>query len=454
MAKQEKQMKKIIQSSIIAIVFIFFLAYYSHAQSWQRVVDVGFGNPRNDYAWSMVPFRERLYVGTLNLMGRAEIWRSQNGEPNTWEQVYNDRLMGNFGIRCLYADGDRALYASTLNQRGAQILRSLDGYSWKTIAKRGLGNRKNRSIRCMVRFGEYIYAGSGADGASLFRSQDGIRWNLVETTPDIKSTMVFDSSNNQIMNNVMIGEIAVFNEHLYAFTWAKDVDIQSMKNTDRNGQTPTAANLPPAPGAFEVWRSSDGINWEKVVGQDDAYGNGMGFSLHDPVNLDNDVVTSVEVFEENLYLGTGHDYGKTSIWRTNNGTKWEKVLDFYEMGERFNYYIWRMQSFHNKLFIGTLNLGDAANPGVTGAQIWFSETGNPNSFYPLVLNGFDGKTISFTNKLNLPKNCGIRSMSVFDDALFVGTASILSMPVSRRGGRFGLYVVGKNEGCEIWKMIP
>jgi len=447
-------MKKFFQSSIIAIVSIFFLAQYSYSQSWQRVVDVGFGNPRNDYAWSMASFKGKLYVGTLNLMGRAEIWRSQNGEPNTWEQVYNARLMGNLGIRCLYADGDKALYANTLNQRGAQILRSTDGYSWKIIAKRGLGNRKNRSIRCMTRFGGYLYAGTGANGASLFRSKDGIKWNLIKTSPDIKSTMVFDSSDNPIMNNLMIGELAVFNEHLYAFTWAKDVDVQSIKNVNRNEQKPPEANLPPAPGAFEVWRSSDGINWEKVVGQDDEYGNGMGFSLHGLENLDNDVVTSVAVFEGNLYLGTGHDYGKTSIWRTNNGTKWEKVLDFYELGEKFNFYIWRMQPFHNKLFVGTLNLGDAADPGVTGAQIWFSETGTLDSFYPLVLNGFDGKTIPFTNNLDLPKNCGIRSMSVFNDALFVGTATIVSMPVSRRGGRFGLYVVGKNAGCEIWKMIP
>ena len=112
-----------------------------------------------------------------------------------------------------------------------------------------------------------------------------------------------------------------------------------------------------------------------------------------------------------------------------------------------------MQAFLNKLYVGTLNLGNAANPGVTGAQIWVSETGAPGSFYPLVLNGFDGQTIFFTKDLDLPKNCGIRSMCVFNDTLFVGTATILSLPVSRRGGRFGLYVVGKKAGCEIWKMI-
>jgi len=453
-------MKKFIQSSIIAIiviVFIFFLAHYSNAQTWQRVGDVGFGNPRNDYAWCMTTFKGNLYVGTLNLMGRAEIWRSQNGEPNTWEQVYNARLMGNFGIRCLYADGDKALYAGTLNQRGAQILRSTNGYSWQIIAKRGIGNRKNRNIRCITRFGEYLYAGVGSDGANLFRSKEGIQWDLVETIPDIKSTMVFNpSGDTPIMNNLMIGELTVFKGQLYAFTWTKDVDFRSMKNLDRNKneQKPPEANLPPAPGAFEVWRSSDGINWGKVVGQDDEYRNGMGFSLHDPENLDNDVVTSVAVFEGNLYLGTGHDYGKTSIWRTNDGTKWEKVLDFFELGEKFNFYIWRMQPFHNKLFIGTLNLGDAANPGVTGAQIWFSETGTLDSFYPLILNGFDGETVFFTKNLDLPKNCGIRSMTVFNDALFVGTATVLSVPVSRRGERFGLYIVGKNAGCEIWKMIP
>ena len=451
----KKSTKSSIIASLIGILLLLLPTDYLKAQSWQRVVDLGFGNHRNDYAWSMATFRGKLYVGTLNLMGKAEIWCSDSGEPNTWEQVYNAHLFSNMGIRCLYADDDKALYASTLHQDGAQILRSTNGTTWTTVAKKGLGNRKNRNIRCLTRFGNYLYAGAGCDEANIYRSRNGLNWDLIETTSDLKSTKVFDPHRDSwIMNNLMIGELVVFKDYLYAFTWTKDVDIQGMKSVNRNKKRSHNTNLPPAPGAFEVWRSNDGVNWEKVVGQDDPYGNGMGFSLYAPENLNNDVITSVTVFQEHLYLGTGHDYGKSSIWRTSEGIHWEKVLDFYELGERFNYYVWRMHPFDNKLFVGTLNLGDAAMPGVTGAQIWFSETGEAGSFSPLVLNGFDGKIIPFTKNLSLPKNCGIRSMAVFNDTFFVGTATILSVPVSRRGGRFGLHIVGKDSGCEIWKMIP
>lgn len=449
-------MEKFIKSSIITVIFLLLLPKcHSNAQSWQKVADLGFGNHRNDYAWSMAVFKKKLYVGTLNLLGRAEIWRSDSGGPNTWEQVYNARLFSNIGIRNLYADEDKTLYATTLHKKGAQILRSTDGVTWTTVAKKGLGNPKNRSIRCLTRFGEYLYAGVGCDGADLYRSKNGLKWGLVKTIPDFKSTMVFDPyKDTRVMNNAMIGELAVFKDRLYAFTWTKDVDIQGMKAINRNEQNSDKTNMPSAPGAFEVWRSNDGVNWEKVVGQDDPYGNGMGFSLHDPENLDNDVITSVAVFEGYLYLGTGHDYGKASIWRTSEGTQWEKVLDFYQVGEKFNYYVWRMYPFNNKLFVGTLNIGDSEIPGVTGAQIWSSDTGDADSFYPLVLNGFDGKVIQFTRDLYLPKNCGIRSMSVFNDALFIGTATIPSVPVSRRGRRFGLHIVGKEAGCEIWKLVP
>ncbi|MGA1874231.1 MAG: hypothetical protein ACMUIA_01345 [bacterium] len=465
-------MKAYIKLLSVTALFIFILPYFSHAEHWEKVVDRGFENPRNDYAWSMETFKGKLYVGTLNLWGGGEIWCSESGEEGTWEKIYESRLGQNYGIRCLYADGDKALYACTSSVFGAKIMRSTDGQTWETLLKKGWGHRRNTTIRCMIRFGDYLYAGAGGNSAELYRSSDGIVWELVNTEPRIASTMVSSPlagrffQNRKVINNVMIGELAVFNGHLYAFTWTKDLDMRSaLWVMNRSIVDPGASFLPSSSGAFEVWRSENGVNWEKVVGQDDEYGNGMGFSGpehgNDPHNMDNDVVTSVAVFRgeggEYLYLGTEHDYGRTSVWRTKDGTEWKKVLDFYEEGEKYNYYVWRMIPFQGKLYVGTWNMGSTRNPGVTGAQIWVSDNGE--TFDPIVHNGFDGEYITFTPMVGIsksggvPKNYGIRSFGILNKTLFAGTATVLAVP-ARRSGRSGSIILGRDVGCEIWKMCP
>ncbi len=155
-----------------------------------------------------------------------------------------------------------------------------------------------------------------------------------------------------------------------------------------------------------------------------------------------------------LYLGTGHDYGKTSVWSTSEGSVWAKVLDFYKMGEEYNYYVWRLWSFKNRLFVSTLKLGPVGNPGVTGGQIWFSSTGDKGSFEPLVLNGFDGEVVTMTEDLDLPKNYGIRSFGILNDSLYVGTATVPSFMVTKPERRFIKTIAAKDIGCKIWKMIP
>ncbi|MEW5803586.1 MAG: hypothetical protein AB1847_15945 [bacterium] len=430
----------------------------ARAESWVKVVDKGFGEPSNDYAWGMATFRGMLYVGTLNTLKGAEIWRSGSGEKGTWQRVYNSPsgVFGNGGIRCLYADGDDALYACASNLRGAQILRTTNGRTWIPVARAGTGEWRNYSIRCMVRFKDYLYAGAGPKSASLCRSKTGFFWRPVRTNPSFESTKVLDpNTNTLITNNVLIGELAVFHDQLYVFTWVKDYTPDVMIGQMEAGFDQPVV-FPEPPGAFEIFRSSDGVQWEKVVGLDDEYGNGMGFCLRDPVyGLENDVVTSTTVFNDRLYLGTQNSTGKTTIWRTANGTDWEKILDFpddYE--ENCNYYIWRMIPFHGKLYIGTMNVGVVGTPGVTGAQIWRTDSGDQYSFYNLVHNGFKEESFVVYENIVLPKNYGIRNFGILNDTLFAGTATTISAPLPKYGPEDKLLdIVGKDIGCEIWKMV-
>jgi len=492
----KEAIKAFIIAGFLAGFLILFLCHYAGADSWEEVVNNGFGEPSNDYAWSMETFQGKLYVGTLNSNRGAEIWSSSSGEPDTWRRVYNTLRTSNLGIRTLYADGDQFLYAGTSNISGTEIIRTPDGKRWTTVARKGLGDMRNSSIRCMVRFADYLYAGTGSKMAKLYRSKDGVRWELVKTQPGFESTVVSypKMPNIQVTNNILIGELAVFNDQLYAFTWTDDLTstrgpfsrslpkdpllrvgseisvepeisvVQSLYDDppveSMYGIIMGRSNGPEfsrAPGAFEVWRSSDGVKWEKVVGKDDIYGNGMGFSSKDPANLQNDLVTSVAVFNGGLYIGTQNPDGKTSVWRTFEGTRWEKVLDFLELGEEYNFYVWRMISCRDKasnrerLFIGTMNMGSKIDPKVTGAQIWASYSGDPGSFTKLVSNGFDGETIKVAG-ITMPKNYGIRSFGILNDTLFAGTATMLS--IAMPGPPFGITIAGKRSGCEIWKLLP
>ena len=437
---------------------------------WRKVGSNGFGDSKNDYAWGMASFNGYLYVSTLNILTGSEIWRSRTGEHGTWERVYKSYFFSNTGIRCLYADGDEALYAGTLNKTGAEILRTVNGTAWTKVAKRGFGNWQNDTIRCIIRFGDHLYAGTGHDGAELYRSEDGFNWEFVDAKPGF-STMVLDPvTNNLVENNVMIGELTVFKNQIYAFTWTTDIGVLGKRfnfnffdffinfGSIINRYEGYEATLPEffarTPGAFEVFRSENGVDWEKVVGLDDEYGNGLGLSGYDSENMANDVTTSVTVFDGHLYLGPENPNGRTSLWRTSNGTQWEKVLDFWELGEVFNFYIWRMIPYNKKLYIGTYNNGAVQMPGVTGAQIWVSETGNAGTFYQNVANGFDGGSTWFSN-LQIPKNYGIRSFAIHNEKLYAGTATIISIPVPRlQGQQIGLSIAGSEVGCEVWQLVP
>jgi hypothetical protein len=448
-------MKKIFPSLIIATLLVFSLCHYSDAGYWEKVADKGFGDPSNDYAWSMTTYQGKLYVGTLNILKGAEIWRSSTGKPDDWQRVYNSPsgTLANAGVRYLYSDDDKALYGCASNLRGAEVLRTVDGEHWSVAGKKGIGDQQNTSIRCMTRFGQYLYGGAGNNGAELCRSKDGIKWETVKTKPDFQSTKIFDpNTNSWVTNNLLIGELVVFNDQLYAITWTKDLKPLVIVNVMKDEPTKDV-KLPQAPGAFEVWRSSDGVNWEVVVGKDDLYGNGMGFCLRDSGGLNNDIVTSSAIFKGQLYLGTQNSDGNTSIWRSPDGTQWTKTLAFYDLAEKYNYYIWRMIPFRDKLFVGTLNEGAVEDPGVTGAQIWVSDSGDQGSFYNLVHNGFDGETLTLAGII-MPKNYGIRCFGILNDTLFAGTATVISVPVPKYHPDDKVTIAGKDVGCEIWKLTP
>ena len=103
--------------------------------------------------------------------------------------------------------------------------------------------------------------------------------------------------------------------------------------------------------------------------------------------------------------------------------------------------------------MGTANLGLDMRSGVTGAQIWASDSGDAGTFYNVVHNGLDGET-ALALMINIPKNYGIRSLVVHNDTLFIGTATMFDVPLIQSSQSENSAGDGIRVGCEIWRMNP
>jgi hypothetical protein len=132
-------------------------------------------------------------------------------------------------------------------------------------------------------------------------------------------------------------------------------------------------NADPAAGA-QIWRSRDGDTWEPA--SEPAFGNALEpLGLFHCTYLDN-----LFVFQGQLYAGLGWWYSDNAtfwepkggqIWRTANGTEWEKVLDL--AADAHNEELGSFMEFNGFLYASTLNWFE-------GFQIWRSPTGNPGDW--------------------------------------------------------------------------
>ncbi|KPJ57683.1 MAG: hypothetical protein AMJ42_04485 [Deltaproteobacteria bacterium DG_8] len=131
--------------------------------------------------------------------------------------------------------------------------------------------------------------------------------------------------------------------------------------------------------------------WEKV--------NSKGFG-----NIDNKSSFPMEIFNNDLYVGTWNDAG-TEIWMTPEGTNCDwNLLNVNGFGSPENSHSTSTQVFNDELYIGVFNEG--------GGEIWL--TGDGTSWDQV-------KIASFS-----PSNRCVRAMSTFDpygsnQLLFIGT---------------------------------
>jgi len=440
---------------------------------WEQVSEEGFGDLSNDYAWSMAVYKppgestEYLYVGTLNtqyseppnlINDGCEIWRTDGTIVEgkyVWEQVVGPngtQLMihpingsiisatagfrnGIPGIHGMVVY-DGLLWAGGLSTiSGIQIPTTgtiwvTNGTHWRLANIPGFGDGV-ASIRGMAVFNDELYVGTlkfkGGLGASIYKYTGDPIGRDINAVNASAWTEVFSVAANEAW---WFGVLKVFNGYLYAFS----------------GYGGLIGDSSPAQGC-EIYRTSDGTNWEEVVGDAPEASMPRGFG-----DDSNDMILCAAVFQDKLYAGTKNYEDMAEIWRTSDGLNWEPV-EQYGFG-RQNRYIWRMIVYNDMLIAGTLNT-------LSGCEAWMSETGDPGTFEQININGMDGSMSLIhiignmsTSGVPAADQYGVRSVAIYQGYLVAGTATWADLFVDKP---YYYYTEGKWHnlsgyvGCEIWR---
>ena len=145
-------------------------------------------------------------------------------------------------------------------------------------------------------------------------------------------------------DNWAAGKMIVFDGKLYVGTW----------NSPYNG--------------CQIWRY-DGSSWEQVV--DDGFGNRHNMAVSSLEVFENET-GSTHLYAGTFNFDWGSD-GFCQIWRSSDGENWDKVADkgFRSCGATSgvkNAYAWCMEVFDGELYVGTFNI-------MQGCQLWRTSTG-------------------------------------------------------------------------------
>ena len=157
----------------------------------------------------------------------------------------------------------------------------------------------------------------------------------------------------------------------------------------------------------EIWRYN-GEELELVVSK--------GFG-----NTHNSGAWCIEVYQDQLYIGTMNWKKGCQIYRTSDGDNWTKmnIPGGDGFGNRTNVYAWDMGLYNNSLFVGTCNLDPHG-----ACQLWRY---NGTNWRKINLPGGDG--------FGEHANYGIRNIVEYQDKMYIGT---------------GTSFLEKNHGGELW----
>ena len=408
----------------------------------------GFGDRHNSWAWSMLWWKGKLYVGTnrawhcaeragihaafplfvkypsndpdadcapdpCDLPLQAEIWR-WTPETDEWERVYQSPRdvpipghPGKFvarevGFRDMAVfvepDGVEAMYVSGVNAKfifhpvpPPRLMRTTDGLTFEPVPQTPgtfLGDLDQCAFRTLAVYKERLFVSVGSIQG------DGI---LLESSHPAGGNNHFRQVSPPGMR---MFEMLPFNGYLYV--GVRDVKRgYAVLKTDATGDPPYAFTPVVTAGAFLLQPSRG--------------------------------VISMQVYKGRLYVGT--DRPATEVIRINPDDTWDLVIGTpRETPDGWQYplsgldagfnswltgHIWRMAVYEGRLYIGTYNMSTHLRevPGVEpvlepnyGFDLY--ETADGWHYAPVTLTGFNDKF-----------NLGARSFANTPHGLFLGTAN-------------------------------
>jgi len=230
---------------------------------WEEVTSNGFDNPRNTGFTHLESFKGHLYAGCFNYEEGSELWRSDTGDPGSWEMVIPKGwgTEGNTDTTVMLVHDDY-LYVGTEQarsklERGAQLWRTDGALSspydqWQQVNIDGFGNPANHNICGLAELNGQIYAGTWNEtqGIEVWRATPSetmpfTDWEQANTTgfgnPDFSHT------------SSMVGlDDAIY---LGGFKW---------EGVEANQQFVESAGAgSPARAVFA--KTSDGLNWDLIT---------------------------------------------------------------------------------------------------------------------------------------------------------------------------------------------
>ena len=400
---------------------------------WEQVVDGGFGNANNFHAWSLEEYNGFLYVGTRNAIDGCQIYRSQTGDNNSWKKVNLDGFSNDSkseGARHMIVYANLLWVITISNEYGAQVWvtdgedSDYDGIiNWKKANTDGFGQGKNIfETRGIAVYDDKLYVGSGSkenhpllyryDGSTEFNNIDPTNWSLVKDwyeDPNYNSDLF------------LVGDLCNFTDsdgknYLYVsiINGVTPLHWGLVENFSIINLLKTLKIIFLTKG--QIWRY-DSVNWE-LVGKE-------------VFRTTNQMVSTFAVLNKSLYASTANWLGG-EIWKTEDGVNWYRVIKR-GFHSPFNFYIWKLFAYNNKLIAGTFN-------PVLGCEVWASTSDSPNrqrDFIKINRHGMDGSNLFTTGQLCQD---GARSFETFHEKLYVGTTNWIDLNTKLNG-----------TGCEIWR---
>ncbi|MBL4810870.1 MAG: hypothetical protein JKX69_00590 [Rhodobacteraceae bacterium] len=420
-----------------------------NAQNFSFVGRAGLGEPNATMAHCMSYFEGNLYLGTttpeFNIAGDSARILMHDPQGNKWLKVFespkldatpevleqiNDReglfpagaprpehLPRETGIHSMAvfagkSDAKPCLYAATLSEWGALVLRSEDGRGFKPVCEPGMGNDEILAFGALTAFNKKLFIATAsvvteegndlneAAEAAIYVSDDPAKgtWKLA-------CDLGFGDAQNQ-----SVFSLATAHGYLYAGTSNPDRGLQLWR-TEAKGKAP--------------------YKWERV--------------LVDGAHRFNLSVTTAAMHEFNgsLYIGTGiaglgfdreNDIGPSAaeLLRVNKDGSWDLIFGapritpdglkfpYSAMGpgldDPYNSIIWSMAEHDGNLYIGTMQwepfdwaMHGKGEPLQGGYQLWASSDGEQ---WEKVIDAGNGSIAS----------TGLRALQSTPQGLYIGTS--------------------------------